>query len=151
MHIVLGSDHRGFELKHSLCAFLRQQGYDVQELGCFSAEDRVDYPEIAAQVARSVLSGAAQRGVVICGSGLGVSMAANRHAGIRAALCVNEYMARVSRLHNDANVLALGADVVGEALAQSIVETFLAVEFESGRHLRRVEMLDTIVEDYKKT
>jgi ribose 5-phosphate isomerase B len=140
--IIIGSDHAGLALKETCKAYLEKQGtYQVKDIGAFSRES-CDYPGIAQQVAQAVSRGEYSRGILICGSGIGMSMAANRYRGVRAALCHNIYSARLSRLHNDANVLALGERILGEGLALEILETFLKTEFEGGRHQRRIEQFD---------
>ncbi len=138
--IALGSDHAGFALKEVLAAWLSQQDNVVLDLGTHS-EASVDYPDFGFAVGQSVAMGEADIGVAICGSGIGISIAANRVAGIRAALCHDVTSAALARQHNDANVLCLGARVVSEAAAQSILATFLATEFEGGRHQGRVDKL----------
>ncbi len=142
MKIALGADHAGYDLKEHLARFLRQQGHEVQDLGTFSHES-VDYPDFAAAVARSVTGGEAERGLLVCGTGIGVAIAANKHRGIRAANCNDLFGARMARAHNDANVLTLGGRIVGPGLAEEIVRTFLDTAWEDGRHRRRVEKIDT--------
>ena len=143
MKIIIGSDHAGFGLKEACKQFLENSGaHQVHDAGVFSRESS-DYPRIAHKVAQAVSKGECDRAVLICGSGLGMSMAANRHRGVRAALCHNIYSARLSRLHNDANVLAMGERVLGEGLALEILDVFLNTEFEGGRHKRRVDQIDT--------
>ena len=132
MKIALGADHAGFELKEKIKAFLTEEGHEVLDLGCFSKES-VDYPIYGVKVARALLKGEAERGVLVCGTGLGMSMVANRFPGIRAALCHEPFTARMSRLHNDANILVLGGRVIGEALALEMVKVFLETPFEGGR------------------
>lgn len=144
MKIILGSDHAGFGLKEACKRYLLSTGaHQVHDIGVFSRESS-DYPDIAHEVARAVSREEFARGILVCGSGLGMSMAANRHKGIRAALCHNIYSARLSRLHNDANVLALGERVLGEGLALEILDVFLETEFEGGRHKGRIEKLDAV-------
>jgi ribose 5-phosphate isomerase B len=138
--IVLGSDHAGYPLKELLKTHLQEKGIGVEDVGTHT-ELSCDYPVYASQVCRRVLDGAGL-GVLICGSGMGMAMAANRFPGIRAALCTNEFLARMSRRHNDANILCLGHRVIGQDLAKAILDAFLGVTFEGGRHQRRVEMLD---------
>ena len=140
MKIVLGSDHAGFELKEYIRKDLLEKGMEVEDKGTFSLES-LDYPDFAKKVSETVLQEEAL-GILICGTGIGISMAANRHPGIRAALCENEFSARMSRAHNDANVLCMGGRVVGVGLALSIVEAFLNTEFEGGRHARRVQKIE---------
>jgi ribose 5-phosphate isomerase B len=144
--IALGCDHAGFPLKDAVRRYLEGQGLTVLDVGCPS-EASVDYPVFGAEVARRISSGEAKRGIIICGSGIGMSMVANRFRGVRAALCNDLYTARMSRLHNDANVLCLGSRVVGPGLALEIVKTFVETPFEGGRHQRRVEMIDEQVKD----
>lgn len=143
MRISIGSDHAGHALKAHLVAHLVAAGHDVLDAGTDS-EASVDYPAFCAAVARAVASGAAERGIVMGGSGQGEQLAANAVRGVRAALCNDLYTARMSRLHNDANVLSLGGRVVGTSLAEEIVDTWLATDFEGGRHVRRVEQLAEI-------
>ena len=138
MKIAIGADHGGFELKHSLVAKLRDMGHEVIDMGTDSAAS-VDYPDFADQVCGRVLDGKVRFGILVCGTGIGMSMAANKYRGIRAALCDNEYGARMSREHNNANVLCLGDRVLGKGLAESIVEVWLSASFEGGRHQRRVD------------
>jgi ribose 5-phosphate isomerase B len=138
--IAIGSDHAGFELKQHLVSMLRAQGFDVDDQGTHSTES-VDYPEICAGVGRTVRDGRADVGIVLGGSGQGEQLAANKVRGVRAALCNCLYTARMARAHNDANVLSIGARVVGEGLAEEIVQTFLTTEFEGGRHARRVDQI----------
>ncbi len=137
----IASDHGGFALKQELIPWLKEWGLDVLDLGCHGL-DSVDYPDFANKLTRGISNGEFDRGILICGTGLGMSIAANRHLGIRAALCTSGYMARMARAHNDANVLCMGGRVVGGGLAQGIVEAFLAQDFEGGRHARRIARLD---------
>lgn len=139
--IVLGADHAGFPLKQICLEHLGQLGLQTEDLGTDSAEVSCDYPWFAAKVSERVLA-INGRGLLICGSGLGMSMVANRFSGIRAALCGNEFSARVSRQHNDANVLCLGARVTGRDLALSVLDTFLQTEFDGGRHQKRLALFD---------
>jgi len=144
MKIILGSDHAGFGLKEACKRFLENAGvHQVHDAGVFGRSSS-DYPAIAHKVARAVSRQEYDRGILICGSGLGMSMAANRHRGVRAALCHNLYSARLSRLHNDANILAMGERVLGEGLALEILDVFLNTEFEGGRHKRRVDQMDAV-------
>jgi ribose 5-phosphate isomerase B len=140
MRIAIGADHAGFPLKQHLLATLARLGHDVNDRGTHS-EQAIDYPPICADVARLVVSGAADRGIVIGGSGQGEQMTANKIRGIRAALCNDLYTARMSREHNDANVLAIGGRVVGFGLAEEIVALWLSTTFEGGRHQRRVNQI----------
>ena len=140
--IAIGSDHGGFELKQDIIAYLEEKGIEVKDYGTYST-DSCDYPDYAKAVARAILDKEADRGILICGTGIGISIAANRFRGIRAADCTDCYMARMTREHNDANVLALGARVVGKGLAFMIVDTFLETPFSNGeRHIKRIEKLD---------
>ena len=138
--IILGCDHAGFGLKQKLCVLLKQKGFDVIDIGCDSTAS-CDYPVFAKKLCKEVLKEDGL-GILICGSGIGMSITANKIKGIRAALCFNEYMAKMSRRHNNANVLCLGARVIGEDLAVSIVEVFLREEFEGGRHQRRIDLIE---------
>ena len=137
--IAIGCDHGGIELKEPIVSLLRECGVEVLDKGCFST-DSVNYPDFAEAVCAAVLDGECERGILVCGTGIGMSMAANRHQGIRAALCHEQFTARMSREHNDANVLCLGARVLGQGVALSIVRTWLEAEFAGGRHLQRIEM-----------
>jgi ribose 5-phosphate isomerase B len=143
MRIAIGSDHAGFRLKTHLVELLSGQGHELNDLGTDS-EEPVDYPPICSAVAVEVVSGRADRGIVLGGSGQGEQISANKIDGARAALCNDLYTARYSRLHNDANVLSIGARVVGEGLADEIVKVWFETEFEGGRHQRRVEQLAAI-------
>lgn len=140
--VVIGSDHAGFEFKNAVMRSLRESGFTITEFGARSRES-CDYPLVAGEVCREVLA-TGHPGILICGTGLGMSMAANRLPGIRAALCTNEYLARMTRAHNNANVLCLGARVLGEALAESIVSVFLDTPFEGERHQRRIDQIETL-------
>ena len=141
MKISIASDHAGFEQKQALAAYLRDQGHEVIDRGPGN-DDRVDYPDFAELVARDVAGGAAERGVLVCGTGIGMSMAANHIPGIRAALCGCEFQARATRQHNNANVLCLGERVTGQGVALDIAELFLNTAFEGGRHLRRINQIE---------
>ncbi len=143
MKISIGSDHAGYELKELIKNHLEEKGFEVIDKGTFSKES-VDYPLFGEAVAKSVSEGESTRGIVICGTGIGISISANKVKGVRAALCTNEYMARMSRKHNDANILALGSRVLGTDLAISIVDVFLSTEFEGGRHEKRVQLIQNI-------
>ncbi len=145
--IAVGSDHAGFRLKGIILDFLRQRGVPCRDLGT-TGTDAADYPDFARAVAEAVRRGECSRGIVICGTGIGTSIAANKVPGIRAALCADPYSARMSREHNDANVLCLGERVVGPGLALAIVETWLEAEFTGGRHRRRVDKIAAIERDY---
>ena len=138
--IAIASDHGGFALKQELLALLKEKGYEYNDLGCYDTQS-VDYPAYAAAVCREVLEGRAEKGVLVCGTGIGMSIAANKFPGIRAALVTDCYSAEMTRQHNDANVLAMGARIIGPAMAEEIVHTFLTTEFEGGRHERRVNLV----------
>jgi len=143
VRIAVGSDHAGFSLKEELGSFLKEEGHEVVDLGTHS-EEPVDYPIYCAEVAREVAGGRADRGIVLGGSGQGEQIAANKVNGIRAALCNDLYTARLSRQHNDANVLSMGARIVAPTLAKEIVRVWLATPFEGGRHVRRLEEIAAI-------
>ena len=140
MRIAIGADHAGFALKQHLVAALSRLGHQIDDLGTHSSKP-VDYPDICARVARAVVEHRADRGIVIGGSGQGEQMAANKVRGTRAALCNDLYTARMSRQHNDANVLAMGGRIVGCGLADEIVNVWLSTEFEGGRHQRRIDQI----------
>lgn len=142
MRISIGGDHAGFDLKHVLKEHLKEQGHEVMDKGTH-VRDSVDYPDFAHAVAQAVASGSSALGIVICGSGNGVNITANKHHGVRSAIAWNEEVAKLAREHNDANVLALPARFVDEALALRIADAFLAARFEGGRHQRRVEKIET--------
>ena len=143
MRIAIGADHAGFALKRHLIDVLGRLGHQVDDRGTHS-EEPVDYPPICAEVARLVVKGHAERGVVVGGSGQGEQIAANKIPGIRAALCNDLYTARMSRLHNDANVLSIGARVVGLGLADEIIALWLSTPFEGGRHQRRLDQIASL-------
>jgi len=143
MKIALGADHAGFPLKEKVKDFLTSSGYQVLDLGTHSPNS-VHYPLFAKEVAKALLEGRADRGILVCGTGIGMCITANKFPRIRAALCTNEYMARMSRLHNDSNVLCLGERVLGVELALSIVKVWLETPFEGGRHGVRVELISGI-------
>ncbi len=143
MKIMIGSDHAGFELKEKIVDHLKTAGHDVVDIGTTDTRS-VDYPRYAFRVARAVASGTAERGILVCGSGIGMSMAANRIAGVRAVLASEPYTAKMSRRHNDSNVLCLGGRFTGPDMALEIVDTWLREDFEAGRHVRRVDLLDSL-------
>ncbi|MBN1277307.1 MAG: ribose 5-phosphate isomerase B [Deltaproteobacteria bacterium] len=143
MDIILGSDHGGFDLKEACKSHLETlQIYRVKDIGVFSL-DSSDYPEVAHRVARAIAGGEYACGILVCGTGLGMSIVANRYKGVRAALCHNLYTARMSRLHNDANILVMGGRVIGAGLALEMVDIFLTVPFEGGRHIKRINQIDS--------
>ena len=141
--IIIGSDHGGFELRNELAGHLREKGFTVEETGSINGES-VDYPDVAEEVCAKVISGEAEKAVLICGTGIGISIAANKIDGIRAALCTDCYMAKYTRLHNNANVLCLGGRVIGAGLACEIADTFFSTDFEGGRHQRRVDKISAL-------
>ena len=143
MRIAIGADHAGFALKQYLVAWLRSLGHDVDDRGTHS-EAAVDYPAVCAEVGREVVGARAERGIVIGGSGQGEQIAANKVLGVRAALCNDLYTARMSREHNDANVLAMGGRIVAPGLADEIIKLWLATPFEGGRHQRRIDQIAAI-------
>lgn len=140
MTVAIGADHAGWELKEQLKAWLIQTGHQVVDFGTHSPES-VDYPDYAAQVAEAVAAGKAERGVLVCGTGIGMAMTANKVPGIRAAFCPDLFTARMSREHNDANVLALGGRLMGTEVAVEILKTWLQTGFAGGRHARRIEKI----------
>lgn len=141
MRIAVGADHAGFELKARLAARLEAEGHRVIDCGTGSMES-VDYPDFASAVAARVRGGEAERGLLVCGTGVGMAIGANRRRGVRAVAAVDLYTARLARAHNDVNVLALGARIVAPPLAEALLDVFLDTPFEGGRHARRVEKLD---------
>ena len=143
MKIAIASDHGGFDLKEQVKVWLQEMGHEVEDFGCHSKES-CDYPDFGAAAARAVASGQCERGIVICTTGIGISIAANKVKGIRCALCSEPWSAEMTRRHNDANMLAMGAGAVGPLLARRIVETFLTTEFEGGRHQRRVDKITAV-------
>ena len=138
--IAIGSDHGGFALKQEIMKHLEERKLEYIDFGTYSS-DSCDYPQYGAAVGRAVASGSCERGILICGTGIGISISANKIHGVRAALCGDCFSAEMTRRHNDANIVALGARVVGPGLALKIVDTFLDTEFEGGRHARRVEQM----------
>ena len=139
--LVVASDHAGWSLKQVLVIALRERGHEVEDVGT-DGEGSVDYPDFAHRAAERVAAGEGTLGVLVCGSGVGMSIAANRHPSVRAVVCTESYSATMARRHNDANVLCLGARVVGAGLAEQIVEAFLGASFEGGRHARRVAKIE---------
>lgn len=146
MKIAIASDHGGYDLKEQVKAWLQEMGHEAVDCGCHSKES-CDYPDFGAAAAQAVASGQCERGIVICTTGIGISIAANKVRGIRCALCADPLSAEMTRRHNDANMLAMGAGVVGPLLARRIVETFLATGFEGGRHQRRVDKIMALEEN----
>jgi ribose 5-phosphate isomerase B len=146
MRIAIGADQGGYELKQQIVQSSVFQGHQLVDLGIHELKS-VDYPDIAALVARAVADGEAERGIIICGTGIGVSVAANKIRGVRAALCTDCYMARMAREHNNAQILCLGGRVLGAGSAVDIVQVFLNTEFEGGRHARRVSKIAALDEE----
>lgn len=140
MKIAVASDHRGFDIKDKILALLQELDFEVVDYGPESG-DNVDYPEFAARVAQAVSEGQVDRGILICGTGIGMCIVANKFPGVRAASCHDDLTAEMSRLHNDANVLCLSGDLLGERLAHRMVEIWMKTEFEGGRHARRVQKI----------
>lgn len=143
MQIAIGADHAGYELKQQIARYLLAQGHQVQDLGTHGPQS-VDYPDYALQVARAVVAGEAERGILICGTGIGMSIAANKVRGARAAVCTDCYMARMARQHNDARILCLGGRVLGLGSALDVVEVFLRTDFVGGRHAQRVDKIGAL-------
>ena len=141
--IIIGSDHAGYALKESVKRFLSKKGIEVEDVGAFS-EDSVDYPVFGAKVGSAVSDGSFERGILVCGSGLGMSMVANRFPNVRAALCNDLFSAIMSRRHNDSNVLVLGGRIIGETLAQEILDAWVETPFDGGRHQARIEKFNQI-------
>lgn len=147
MKIALGSDHGGYALKCDIIQLLEKLGHEYKDFGCYSTES-CDYPDFGEAAAQAVASGEYDRGIVICTTGIGISIAANKVRGIRCALCGDPLSASLTRRHNNANMLAMGAGIVGKNLAENIVDTFLNTQFEGGRHERRVNALMAIENDW---
>lgn len=145
MKIGIGNDHTALELKAEIIAFLKENGHEVVDYGTTSSES-CDYPLYGEAVARAVAAGEIDRGILICGTGLGISLAANKVKGVRACVCSEPYTAKMSRAHNDCKVLAFGARIVGAELAKMIVDVWLNTEFEGGRHQRRVDLISAVEE-----
>jgi ribose 5-phosphate isomerase B len=149
LKIAVGSDHGGFLLKDEIMKHLKQKEIDFVDFGCFTTES-VDYPDIGQAVGEAVATGEYDKGIICCGTGIGISISANKVPGIRAALCGDCFSAKASREHNDANILALGERVIGVELAMMIVDIWLGTEFQGGRHGRRVEKIRNIENKYNK-
>jgi ribose 5-phosphate isomerase B len=141
--IAVGADHAGFLLKDRLVALLRDEGHEVEDFGTATVQS-VDYPDFAERVAKAVAGDRAALGLLVCGTGTGMAIAANKVAGVRAAACTDTFCARMARAHNNANVLALGERVIGIGVAEDVLRTFLATPFEAGRHQRRVDKIDAL-------
>lgn len=149
MKIVIASDHAGFFLKEKIKDFLQKEGYEVLDMGAYSSVS-VDYPEYGFKAIEKLLKGEAERGILICGTGIGMSIIANRFSGIRAALCHEPFSAQMARRHNNANVLVLGGRLIGDGMAVEIVKVFLTTEFEAGRHERRILLIDELSQKTKQ-
>lgn len=147
MRIAVGADHRGFSIHNKVVELLNRLGHEVRDMGTFG-EDPVDYPDVAAAVARLVSEGQVDRGILICGTGLGMCIAANKFPNVRAAPCHDDLTAEMSRRHNDLNVLCLSADMLGERLIDRMIEIWLNTPFEGGRHARRVEKIALLEQEY---
>jgi len=143
MKLVVGSDHAAYELKEAIKAKLISEGHEVIDVGCDSTES-VDYPKYGHAVGRAVASGEAERGIAVCGSGIGISIACNKVPGIRAALCTSVEMAEMCRRHNNANVVCMGARMISQELAFDIIDTWMTTDFEAGKHLRRINEIEDI-------
>ncbi len=146
MKIAVGSDHAGFSLKDGVIKHIEQKGYEVCDMGTYTT-DSCHYPDIAEKVAKSVSKGECDLGILVCGTGIGMSLAANKVRGIRAAVCSDTFSARYTRLHNDANILCFGERVVGPGLALELVDAFLDTDFEGGRHQIRVDLIKKIEDE----
>ncbi len=150
MKIGFGSDHAGIELKLQLMEYLKEKGHEVVDYGNYDPDDRNDdYPVPGRKVAEAIYNGEVEKGLLVCGTGVGISLAANKVPGIRACVCSEPYSAEMSVRHNNANIVSMGARVVGRELAKKIADAFFDAEFEGGRHARRVEMINQIEEDYR--
>jgi len=143
MKYYVATDHAGIDLKNHTCEYLKSKGFEVEDLGPYT-KDRVDYPDYAVKVCEKVLADKGSMGVLICGSGIGISISANRFSGIRACLCHDAYTAKMGRAHNDGNVLCFGERIVGVGVAESIIDAWCESEFEGGRHAGRVEKIEAI-------
>ena len=149
MKIAVGNDHIGVALKEHISRYLTEKGYEIVNFGTDSTE-RTDYPIYGKRVAEAVVRGECAFGILICGTGVGISLAANKVNGIRAVVCSEPYSAKLAREHNNANIVAFGARVIGEATAEMIVDAFLSAEYEGGRHQRRIDMISAIEEEQKR-
>ena len=147
--ITIGSDHAGYELKLKVIEHLKERGIEAIDVGTYST-DSCDYPDFAHAVCKNVQDGVTELGILVCGTGIGMSMAANKHKGIRAAACSDTFSARLTRMHNDANVLCFGERVVGMGLAIDLVDNFIDADFEGGKHQRRVDMITATEESESK-
>jgi len=145
MVLAIACDHAGFDLKENIKKTLKNDGHGVKDFGCYNTES-CDYPDFAHELCKALLDGACERGILICGTGLGMSYTANRYKGIRAALCTSVEMAQMARAHNDANVLVMGARIIDGSLAKDILHAWMETPFDGGRHLRRIQKIDGIEE-----
>ncbi|MBQ7964838.1 MAG: ribose 5-phosphate isomerase B [Ruminococcus sp.] len=145
MKVVLGCDHGGINIKNAIIEYLKENNFEYTDFGCYT-EESVDYPVYAYKVATAVASSEDTLGILCCGTGIGISMAANKVKGIRAAVCTNEFMAEMTRRHNNANIIAMGGRIIDEATAVKLADIFLNTEFEGDRHTRRVDMITAIEE-----
>ncbi len=145
MHVAVASDHRGYQLKEQIISLLKDEGHEVDDAGTCTSES-VDYPDFAAIVAKKIGEGSVDRGILICGTGIGMAIAANKFAGVRAAPCSDEITAEISRRHNDLNCLCLSADLLSAKVVERMIETWMKTDFEGGRHLRRIEKIKQIEE-----
>lgn len=143
MKIAVGCDHGGLKVKNAIVSHLKKRGFEVKDFGIFE-EISVDYPEIALKVAKSITAGENELGILVCGTGIGMSIAANKVKGIRAAACSDHFSAKYTRLHNNANVLCLGGRVIGTGTAVELADTFVSTKFEGGRHQKRIDMITEI-------
>ncbi len=148
MKVAIASDHAGYFLKEKVKDFLRRDGHEVMDVGCHAAVS-VDYPEYGFKAIEKLLKKEVERAILICGTGIGMSIIANRFPGVRAALCLNPFLAKMARLHNDANVLVMGGRIIADGLAEEIVKTFLSTPFEGGRHQRRLELIESLAQKIK--
>lgn len=148
MKILIGSDHNGYHLKEDLKAYLRELGHDPVDLGCDSADEAVDYPDVAAELAERVAQGEIERGILICGTGIGMAMTANKVPGVRAACCHDSYSAERARKSNDAQILTMGAQIIAPTLARVLLDHWLASEFQGGRSAPKVEKIKAIDRRY---
>lgn len=149
MKLAIGCDHGGYNLKTAILEHLDKKGIEYKDFGCYSTES-CDYPDFAEKVAEAIVNGECERGIIVCGTGIGISIAANKVPGIRAAHCTDTFSAKASRQHNDANILALGERITGVGLALDIVDAYLEAEFEGGRHQRRIDKIAEIEKKYSK-
>ena len=150
MKIIIGSDHLGFPLKEDIKAYLQEQNYELEDIGCYSASTQVDYPDVAVELAERIASGEFERGILVCGTGIGMAITANKVPGVRAAVCHDPYSAERARKSNNAQVIAFGSQIVAPTLARKLLDHWLASEFESGRSLPKVNKIIAIDEKYHK-